>query len=69
MLNEGHQQSVVEWLKGTFKDVEIEEFGELYDGEVQLHVLNQLEPKVWLPKNVLSNKFQTILTVNSTKSA
>ena len=45
------------------------DFDELFDGEVQLQVLNELEPSIWHPKNVLSNKYQTILSVNNTKSA
>lgn len=68
-LGPGAQASVVEWLQGTFRDVELSDFGELFDGEVQLQVLNELEPNVWHPKNVLSNKYQTILSVNNTKSA
>ena len=35
-LDAGGQSSVVEWLKGTFKDIDISDFDELYDGEVQL---------------------------------
>ena len=33
-LDSGAQASVVEWLQGTFKDIEITDFNDLYDGEV-----------------------------------
>lgn len=69
LLDSGAQASVVEWLLGTFKDIELTDFDELFDGEVQLQVLNELEPNIWHPKNVLANKYQTILSVNNTKSA
>ena len=31
--------------------------------------MNEIVPTIWKPKNVLSNKYQTILSVNNTKSA
>lgn len=41
------EQSLVEWLQGTFENLKFNDFNALYDGEVQLQVLNQIEPGTW----------------------
>lgn len=41
------EQSIIEWMQGTFQGVNISNFKQLFDGEIQVHILSQVEPEIW----------------------
>ena len=41
------EQSIIEWLQGVFDGIEVPSFDRLYDGDIQLKALNQMEPQIW----------------------
>ena len=50
------EQSIIEFLEGVFDNVQISAFKRLYDGDLQLQVLNQMEPDYWKPTSSSGEK-------------
>ena len=63
------EQSIIEWLQGVFDGIEVPSFDRLYDGDIQLKALNQMEPQIWDSKILdkpTANPSRKFVTSNKT---
>ena len=55
LIDPGLEQSIMEFLQGAFENVSVPAFKRMFDGDVQLQVLNQMEKDFWNKEPVKSN--------------